>query len=414
MPTIKKMPAHAASYCKPLDRQKDPPVTRKGHEETNELLKKFANSPNTINENLRFLYDYLSVTEHYIKNQWQPDSAISTKENHAYNDNIKCIIANENVRKKDLNLSISHSISTFKDLLTTKKDGSLLAPPFHQRCIVGLENAAGNAHYIYADIKATADKALSVIFIDSLRCDALGQPVAPHERDKSLYHSLALVLEKLSAFKNISVTIIPTGVQASPNDCLIFSTSFALKAYRYAEQFSEWHTQCLQKNMGNLKNDEPADETRIHLASFYTKKEKPVDCIKSRPTTTLGEKTNAYIYDYQQSYNLLPADFFKHTSSTGVITNILKKLKNEVVACTPDKTKSIQQSIKKICDIDKDGIENRYIRGDDGDHPLTSKNTGGIIPGYLTSIEYKRRVLILRTIKAEEAKHVDTKSKFSL
>ncbi len=238
MPTIKKMPAPTASYCKPLDRQKDPPLVRKGNEETNELLKKFSNSPNTINENLRFLYGYLKVTERYIKNQWQPDSKIGTKENHAYNDNIKRIIANENVRKKDLNLSISHSISTFKDLLTTKEDGSPLAPPFHHRCIVGLENASGNAHYIYADIKTNVEQSLSVIFIDSLQGEELTQSVAKFERDKNLYHSLALVLEKLSAFKNISVTIIPTGVQASSNDCLIFSTSFALKAYRYAEQFS--------------------------------------------------------------------------------------------------------------------------------------------------------------------------------
>lgn len=414
MPKIqKKMTASAANHFELMDRQKNTSKSHKGDDKAGPLIEKFLNSPNTVHENLKHLYIYLQKTKNYIKQKWQPDSAIGEQENHAYNDNIKRIITNENVRKKGLNLSISHSTSTFKGQLTTKEDGFPLTPPFHQRCIVGINHPPGNQHYIYADIKANANQALSAIFIDSLQCKELGQSVAPHEHSKSLYHSLALALEALPEFKKVSVNIIPTGVQSSPNDCQIFSISFALKAYKHEKLFSQWHARCLEKAMayGEINSDDKKknvsqNRADLNLESDFSEE----NHINSKLTITLGDKTSAYVYDYADSCYLLPADFFKHTHSTKLIDKVCTNLEKTIDACnSSDDKEKLKSNLEKILDIREKNWEERWEKeGESGGRHIKISQTKNI-EKYLTSIEYKRRALILRTIETEEAKYTSTK-----
>ena len=405
MPTVKKSSFFAASHCVPINNEKMLEA-HKGDKKAAELLENFKKSPNAINENLKPLYTYLHSTEHYIKKKWQPDDKISESENQNSHDNIKRIIRNENARKKDLNLSIALSPSTFKDQLITKEDYSALTPPFHQRCIVGFKNPSGDEHYIYADIKANVDKALSVIFIDSLRGKELGQTVAEHEKNKSLYHSLAGALEKLTEFKKISVTIIPTGVQNSPNDCQIFSMSFALKSYQYESLFSQWHRHCLEEKttdggeIFNDKKEETLRGERLNLASYYTMK----SGINSRLAITLANKTKAYIYNHEDSCDLLPADFFKHSSSTALIKHVLKKLECEEEISTSPKKEVLTKSKSKLIAILEHGPESRKKRKGENDSANIMNTKNEVISQYLAAIEYKRRAFILRTIDAEEQK----------
>lgn len=394
-----------ASNCVPINNEKMLKA-HKDDKKTAELLEIFEKSPNAINENLKPLYTYLYSTEHYIKKKWQPDNKISESESQNNHDNIKCIIRNENARKKDLNLSLVLSPSTFKDHLITKEDYSILTPPFHQRCIVGFTNPSGDKHYIYADIKANVDKALSVIFIDSLQCKELGQSVAEHEKNKSLYHSLAGALEKLTEFKKISVAIIPTGVQNSPNGCQIFSMSFALKSYQYESLFSQWHAHCLEEKIiygekiFNDKKEATIQSERLNLASYYTME----NGINSRPAITLANKTKAYIYDHEDSCNLLPADFFKHSSSTTLIKHVLKKLECEEQISTPPKKEALAKSKSKLIATLEHGPEYRKKRKGENNSADIINKKNEVISKYLATIEYKRRAFILRTIDAEEQK----------
>lgn len=340
MPTLqKKSSFFAASNCVPINNEKIPKA-HKGDKKTAELLENFKKSPHSINENLKPLYTYLQSTEHYIKRQWQPDSKISERESKNNHDNIKRIIRNENARKPDLNLFFASSIQDLVKQLKT------LTPPFHQRFI--FKDSDATQHFIFADIKTNSGVPPSIILIDSSTIN--------HFSTHALYIHLQAQLKSLPLFKNMVASIVETKVQSSLADCLIFCSSFALKAHKHQALFSQWHT----------RQQEHADIAPDKLS-------------KNRYHDTFKE--NGYLV--YSPYGLLPVDFFKHTHSKKIIDKELSAL-----WAAPFETIHTQQNLyAEMLTLKKQQSEQRYI-------------SNGEKMDFLTSIEYKRRALILRALTA--------------
>lgn len=284
------------------------------------------------------LYTYLSATQKYIDDQQQPDKEIYQQDCL----NIQTIIAYENARKPGLNLFFASSIS---DLV---KHLQAFTPPFHQRFI--FKDSNFTQHFVFADIKANSDLPPSVILIDSSTIN--------HFRTHALYIHLEEQLRNLPLFKNMVASIIDTQVQSSLADCLIFCSSFALKAQKHQALFSQWHAH-------QQKNEEIAS-SQLSKSPYHD---------------TFKEKS----YLVYSPYGLLPVDFFKHTHSRKIIDKELNALDKPSEKIHAQKNLSAEMLMLK-----KQQHEQRYI-------------SNGQAMEYLPSIEYKRRALILRTITAADS-----------
>ena len=299
-----------------------------------QLLKQAPPSHVTIES--KNLYAYLSATQKYIDDQQQPDKNIYQQDCF----NIKTIISYENARKPDLNLFFASSIHDLVKQLKT------LVPPFHQRFI--FKDSDSTQHFIFADIKANSGVPPSIILIDSSTINNF----STHH----LYIDLAEQLKSLPLFKNMVASIMETKVQSSLADCLIFCSSFALKAHKHQELFSQWHVR---------------QQEKVEIA--------PDKLSKNRYHDTFKE--NGYLV--YSPYGLLPVDFFKHTHSKKIIDQELSAL----WAAPFETTHTRQNLYAEMLTLKKQQSEQRYINN-------------GEKMDFLTSIEYKRRALILRALTA--------------
>lgn len=282
----------------------------------------------------RNLYTYLSATQKYIDDQQQPDKEIYQQDCL----NIKTIIDYESKRKPGLNLLLASSIGDLVKHLQT------FSPPFHQRFI--FKDSNFTQHFVFADIKANPGLPPSIILIDSSTINNFNT--------HALYINLEEQLKSLPLFKNMVASIMDTQAQSSLADCLIFCCSFALKAHKHQELFSKWHT--LQQ-----KNKEIAPDKMSKNPYHATFKEKG--------------------YLVYSPYGLLPIDFFKHTHSKKIIDKELSAL-----WAAPFEAIHAQQNLyAEMLSLKKQQCEQRYI----GSAEKMS---------FLTSIEYKRRALILRAL----------------
>lgn len=366
----------------------------KQHQLAEQLLTTKAASQLT-HKKLVMLYEELRTQHKLIVSQQQRDSIDAQVK-----DSLSVIVAVENRRHPELMLHLAHNKEALKaqlaDYAKKIKKNFHWFTSVHERFI--FKNTFGSEHYIFADIHAKHGE-ISVIVLDSLnKCDLIeetsAQLTALHKACNP-YYTFAELVKEFSVFDHAKVSIIPTGVQCSPADCVVFMISFALKAYKEKELFMKWHRALkngrpLTSAIGNVVV-QPNMLTARHLSYINVHKQKidGRETVEDRTSRPLSEK----IRDVDTCYaanQLLPPAFFKHASSSKVIQEkldvlqqALRKNKNQLFLDVVSLRKKIRSDIAML-EARKQQKEIREVKG--------QKKT------VLVSIEYKYRALLLRSI----------------
>jgi len=298
---------------------------------------------------------------------------------------LPALVRNENIRHPDINLKSLTSIAALlADILYAHSHAQETGQLIHNRCILWAPvTKKSNSHHFYLDMVFSAGKPPSLMVVQSAAHLGGGIVDVIHQRLKPMLKSYPALAES-------RISVIGAFAQKSQWDCIIYCLTFARTAWQHAEFFQACH----RRQQAGEPPFPPSLQTTVSgmtdIAAFLSQPER--EMYLNNPANFLTkwvELSRKYGVELYWP-NVLPADFYRHTSSETVLQQIWRTIPASEQALADKVLGWMGQS------------EQRTINQQSEWYKAKCYEPGGIteIPAkYLPAIEYARLKLLAETLR---------------